>query len=405
MKRGIKKKVILVLAVSVVLALLMFVMENLSGPEDKLITRNTYGGGRKTEEYELTVEDELKNEPFQIQVEERAYVGDEIQELFQKVSEELDKVILGDNKSFDHIEKDLNLVAELEDYPVYIRWELDSYDILDVEGRIQKDDLPLSGTPVGFRGTVSYGQESMVYTRYVMVYPPTRTGTEKLLYEIRQELLRLEEETRKDESFTLPEKVSGKTLNWHKKSENRWQYILILGVVLAAFLLYREQEKLRRAKKKRREELLREYPGMISKLTMLLGTGSTVKNAWEKIVQNYEQQKEDMKERTVYEEMKTTLREMQGGITEAEAYERFGKRCGTTAYLKFGTLLSQNLRKGGKGLSEILRVESIQSFENRKSTAKRLGEEAGTKLLMPMLGMLAVVLIMVMVPAFLTMQL
>jgi hypothetical protein len=67
--------------------------------------------------------------------------------------------------------------------------------------------------------------------------------------------------------------------------------------------------------------------------------------------------------------------------------------------------LSQNLRKGGKGISEILRVEAIQSFENRKSTAKRLGEEAGTKLLMPMLGMLAVVLIMVMIPAFLTMQL
>ena len=50
-------------------------------------------------------------------------------------------------------------------------------------------------------------------------------------------------------------------------------------------------------------------------------------------------------------------------------------------------------------------MEAIQSFENRKSTAKRLGEEAGTKLLMPMMGMLLVVLVMVMVPAFLTMQL
>lgn len=405
MKNTIKRKAILVLAVSAVLALAMFLVENLSGTEDQIVTRNTYGGGKKTEEYELTVEDELKDEPFQIEVEERAYIGEEIQELFQKVSTELDKVILGENKSFDRIEKDLNLVSELENYPVYIRWELDSYNILDVEGTIQKDDLPLSGTPVGLRGTVTYGQESMVYTRYVMVYPPTRTGTEKLLYEIRQELLQLEKETRDDENFTLPKTVSGRTLTWNKKSENRWQYILILGVVLSAFLLYREQEKRRQEKKKRKEELLREYPGMISKLTMLLGTGSTVKNAWEKIVQNYEQQNEDKTERVVYEEMRTTLHEMQGGIAEAEAYERFGKRCGTTAFLKFGTLLSQNLRKGGKGMSEILRVEAIQSFENRKSTAKRLGEEAGTKLLMPMLGMLAVVLIMVMVPAFLTMQL
>ena len=107
----------------------------------------------------------------------------------------------------------------------------------------------------------------------------------------------------------------------------------------------------------------------------------------------------------VYEEMAITLREMQGGVSEAEAYERFGKRCGNTTYVKFGTLLSQNLRKGSKGLSDVMRMESIQAFENRKSTAKRLGEEAGTKLLVPMIGMLAVVFIMVMVPAFLSMQL
>ena len=49
-------------------------------------------------------------------------------------------------------------------------------------------------------------------------------------------------------------------------------------------------------------------------------------------------------------------------------------------------------------------MEAIQSFENRKSTARRLGEEAGTKLLMPMIGMLAVVFVMVMVPAFMSMQ-
>ena len=138
---------------------------------------------------------------------------------------------------------------------------------------------------------------------------------------------------------------------------------------------------------------------------MLLSTGTTVKHAWEKMVHNYEEQKASIGNQLVYEEMKTTLYEMQGGIPEAEAYERFGKRCNATTYLKFGAQLSQNLRKGSKGISNLLRMEAIQAFENRKSIAKRKGEEAGTKLLMPMMGMLAIVLIMVMVPAFLTMQL
>ena len=55
-------------------------------------------------------------------------------------------------------------------------------------------------------------------------------------------------------------------------------------------------------------------------------------------------------------------------------------------------------------VSELLKLESIQAFEERKARAKRLGEEAGTKLLLPMFLMLAVVLIIVIVPAFLTMQ-
>ena len=96
---------------------------------------------------------------------------------------------------------------------------------------------------------------------------------------------------------------------------------------------------------------------------------------------------------------------MQSGITEVEAYERVGKRCGISVYMKFGALLAQNLKKGTKGMADLLRNEAAQAFENRKSRAKRLGEEAGTKLLAPMFGMLAIVLIIVIVPAFLSMQL
>ena len=39
-------------------------------------------------------------------------------------------------------------------------------------------------------------------------------------------------------------------------------------------------------------------------------------------------------------------------------------------------------------------------FEDRKARAKRKGEETGTKLLVPMIMMLAVVLVIVIVPAF-----
>ena len=67
-------------------------------------------------------------------------------------------------------------------------------------------------------------------------------------------------------------------------------------------------------------------------------------------------------------------------------------------------MLTQNLRKGSKGLSELLRAEADQAFEERKATAKKRGEEAGTKLLLPMFMMLSMVLLIVIVPAFLSIQ-
>ena len=67
-------------------------------------------------------------------------------------------------------------------------------------------------------------------------------------------------------------------------------------------------------------------------------------------------------------------------------------------------MLTQNLRKGSKGLSELLRAEADQAFEERKAAAKKRGEEAGTKLLVPMFMMLSTVLLIVIVPAFLSIQ-
>ena len=394
-----------VLVITVVLTTVVFIAEKMYENSTLTITRNSYGEGEKTAEYELTIEGELEEETFQIEVGEQKYTKEETQKMFRTVMKELDKVVLGENKSFNRIETDLNLVTSLGNYPIQIQWSLDSFEVMNIEGEIKEDRVTDEGTLVKLQGTISYGEEQMLYVRNLMVFAPKRQGTDQLLYDIRQELKAREEGTREQESFHLPQEVNGKELQWSEKKEEHWYYVLLIGVVCSLYLVYREREKLKQKDKQRKEELLREYPGMISKFTMLLGTGTTVRNAWEKIVQNYELQKEQLGKQAVYEEMSHTYRDMQGGVSEAEAYEKFGKRCELTVYVKFGTMLAQNLRKGSKGISEILRMEAIQSFENRKSTAKRLGEEAGTKMLMPMVGMLVVVLVMIMIPAFLTMQL
>ena len=55
-------------------------------------------------------------------------------------------------------------------------------------------------------------------------------------------------------------------------------------------------------------------------------------------------------------------------------------------------------------MGELLETEMWQAFENRKALARKQGEEAGTKLLLPMIGMLGVVMVIVIAPALMSMQ-
>ena len=109
--------------------------------------------------------------------------------------------------------------------------------------------------------------------------------------------------------------------------------------------------------------------------------------------------KENGKERAAYEEIRTTCYELDSGMSEAEAYRRFGERCGQVKYKTLATLLIQNLQKGSRHLSDLLEKESVEAWEERKRKARVLGEAAATKLLLPMVLMLLVVMAVIMLPA------
>lgn len=68
--------------------------------------------------------------------------------------------------------------------------------------------------------------------------------------------------------------------------------------------------------------------------------------------------------------------------------------------MKFCTLLVQNMKKGTADLIRILEYESADVFNERKENVKILGEEAGTKLLLPMMIMMVIIFAIIMYAAF-----
>ena len=100
--------------------------------------------------------------------------------------------------------------------------------------------------------------------------------------------------------------------------------------------------------------------------------------------------------------MRITSRKIRDGGSVRRSWEAFGKRIGLASYRKFVSLLIQNMDKGTKDTAFLLGQEAELVIEEQKNRARRLGEEAGTKLLFPMLMMLMVILAVVMVPAMMS---
>lgn len=373
------------------------------------INREDYGGNSVNHQLQMQIEDE-KSENVEIQVSPRMYSEEEVQSLFRQAMNKLDQVILGENETADHVVKPLCFPQELEGYPFAISWEPGRYDVMDMNGRINQDavleeDPEGEGVLVKITGILRYGTEEAAYNTQVLVFADVEE-TETIRNQVLNAARQAEEVSREEKSFVLPERVNGRTVRWRFRKESKVMLVLMLGAVICVFLVVQERQKKEKLRKDRKEQMLFDYPEIVSQFTMLMGAGMTAKNVWKKITADYCGQKErGGRVRDAYEEMVITLQEMQSGIPEAECYERFAARCGLVPYMKMGALLSQNLRKGAKGTSDMLKMEAIQAMEDRKSRARRLGEEAGVKLLLPMLLMLVIVLVIVVVPAFLSIDL
>lgn len=371
------------------------------------VHRGDYGSAVRTERFRVEVDG--KEEEVQIQISPRTYKEAEIHLLMQEALEVLDIKILGENVSFDHVDSSLVFPSSLEGYPFLISWELSRYDVLTLSGELipaelEKADPEKLGVLVTITAVLVYEDIEAQYQREVKLFQEEKELT--ISEQIEQYVDAMDEMTREEEALILPNTWNGKPLTWSVPEESNIPVLSFLAVLIIILFGLREKQMESQKQKEKKKEMLVDYPEIISQFTMLMGAGMTAKKVWEKVAEDYKVQKRETgKTRAAYEEIVFTWQEMQSGVPEMECYERFAKRCELLPYMKMGVLLAQNLRKGSKGLSEMLSLEAVQAMEERKARARKLGEEAGTKLLIPMVIMLIVVFAIVIVPAFWSAQL
>lgn len=147
---------------------------------------------------------------------------------------------------------------------------------------------------------------------------------------------------------------------------------------------------------KRRLSIRMEFPEFVNKMTILVNAGMTISKAWEKIATDTK------KDTPLFREMQYALAEIGAGKPEAVAYEEFGRRCRIKEIIKFVSVVVLNLKKGGAEVVPVLKLQATECWEMRKSAAKQLGEEAGTKVLIPMMIMFVGIIMIVVTPAILS---
>lgn len=359
----------------------------------KYLERNSYGEGG----YEETLFAEIqgKTQEITVYVEEESYTEKEIEHYIKEAKKELDKWL----KKVKKGGKDFRFPQSLEGNPVKISWSTGNPEILSWEGMLG-EDIPEKGENVEIVAFLSLGEGTEIWQKKVTVYPPSLSEKKKLQKEIQKEAELLSENP--SEPLYLPQTVRGEEIRYRKTGTETGRIICIMSLVLGLGVYPLQKEKEKKKQELVKKEMQRDYPDIIQKLVLFLRAGFTIRKAMEKIADGYLRSKEKYhaKERSAYEEIVRTCKEMQGGIYEAEAYERFGVRCGLSQYKVLSVLLVQNLKKGNQNLLELLEREEAVAEDERKRSAKVRGEEASTKLLLPMVLQLIVVLMILMIPAF-----
>lgn len=388
----------LIAAVTVGLAIAMSMTDEKEESQvGQTIEKSEPGEKKEKEDYVLEIEGLASEYPLEIVVDNRHLTLEEQKKYFGRAISELEAEILGNNKSLDHVDSPLNLIKELQNGLIKVSYSWGNHRIINYAGEPVEKNLIKEGTLVEITATLSYRDVKVNHIIPVRVYPVAKTPVEEVI-ELIGEVIDNQNDS-EAKVIILPQRIGNSKITWSRPKEiNKSMIVLLIGLVAMVGVALGRRNDARKAKRDRENVLREQYSGVLNQLSLLLSAGMTVMNAWERVVQNY-RKKQTKNKKVAYEEMETTYNQIKDGMSERQAYEQFGERVGVSEYRKLASLLAQNLRKGTAGLSQILEEESIDAYSRQESIVKKKGEEMSTKLLLPMMLMLGLVIVIIVIPA------
>ena len=365
------------------------------------LVREEYGGTSYTKNLEVDVGGEKGS--VALSVPPRIRTEEEVSELLTAACADLPDIVL-DGMPASHVDRDLMLVSSLGDEGIAVSWMTGNPSVIDWDGKICRDVSP-AGSCVCLSAELSLDGYVREITMDITVYPKKFTPAEKLREEVVLAVESKNERSAGDENLLLPEEIDGRPVSWTLPDSQTGLMILVMGILSSVLFIFSRIQNRGIELDKKRQQLMCDYPNVISYLVLLLNAGMSMRMAFARLSSDYRKSIDRGGQvKLGYEVIAEASAEMEKGVSEIDAYTHIGQNTPEIRYKTFSTLLVQNLRKGSRELTGILEREAAEAFEERKKQARILGEQAGTKLMFPMLLMLGVVLVILMVTAYLSFQ-
>lgn len=458
--KRIKKRSIYCIVAGIIFAILSHITNDKSiyvRPNE--IERSSYGTQKTPYFIKVDVENLAKNMEFSVSVSSKKYTKEEADEVFSKKIETLKVEILSENESLEKVNSKLNFKTDLGDgikasyafepkkideyYDKYkkrskkstkseilisestpskatksdisdFKYYVEYQNVIDGSGNVNNENFKITEFCTGYivvqLSTEIKGKEgsykSEKYMLPVRVVSRELSPIESFKVAFKKEVASSDKETIDEDTIKLPEVINDFKVIYKEKKNLGFLLMPIFGLLVAILLDARDKEQ-EKEKQKRRVRLLEiDFAQIISKILLYVSSGMTIRNSFVRLAEQYQKNKKDDKiyePHAAYEELIIVKNKLTSGYSEINAYEEMAKNINMRVYTRFLNIIIQSIKNGNKDLKNILNMEVQDALYERKQNAKKLGEEASTKLVLPLMMMLSIIMVVIMVPAFMGM--
>lgn len=307
----------------------------------------------------------------------------------------LSKEILGNNKDPDHVIHNLDLKREDSIYPIHIDWSSNQPRFLEEDGTVHRIALnkPIEVDLIA-KLTLQDCEEEQIHK--ITILPPQED--KELEEELDDALEQVTKELNNNtygRNLSLPSKLTENTsLRWYVQNSIPFFPFIVMALLLIVLIYKRRYFRMERELQKYRESMKREYPDFINKVVLLLNAGLVITTALERIAMEAKGKKDHPLIEAIGE-ISNNVRESNASFSKE--LKMFARRSGIRELMRFAAIVYDNLDKGSS-LVEKLEAEGELLWMARKKHAEEEGRKAETKLIMPLMVLLLILVIITISP-------